>query len=636
MSCFILHSTNLPVMRKCFLLLLVLLTIVCRAQIDIADGRTISRKMMDSLHSRLEEEKTDTGKTKILLRLVRGSFQLGNTDSQLLYARKALGLAKKHNFSGARSVAQSFMIRAYRETGRYPEALSEAFDQLNWAEQIRDTVIILEALRHVMFTYGDMKEYAMILPHARHAQRLVHAGYFKDEQELKYRAFGGYMNFIGGAFEGLHQMDSALYYKRLALQTAISLKDYQNLAVAAIGLARYFSKTSADDSAASYFRASLNYVKKAGFRADIAAEAQLGLAKLHQQLHQPDSAIRYARLSLNTSHRIRQLVEEAEAASLLHSLYTTRPSKDSAYKYLTLSTMLKDSLFNREKIKETESIKYKEALRLQQIEQEQQKVQERYTTRMYIYGLAGGALLLLAIAFFWYRLRRLKRENRLTSSFTQRIYQVEMQALRAQMNPHFIFNCLNSINRYIVKSDRRTASNYLTKFSRLIRLILDNSANNYVPLDKEIQTLRLYIDMELLRFDNAFEYSIEVDEEVSPETIYIPSLLLQSYVENAIWHGLLNKESGERNLWIRFCLSAENVLTAIVEDNGVGRAKAKELRSKEAIHKKSYGMQISQDRIFLINKLYNTAANVQAEDLQDEQGHPCGTRVTVKIPAGIS
>ena len=207
-----------------------------------------------------------------------------------------------------------------------------------------------------------------------------------------------------------------------------------------------------------------------------------------------------------------------------------------------------------------------------------------------------------------------------------------MRALRAQMNPHFIFNCLSSINRYIVKSDHKTASGYLTKFSKLIRLILDNSAADMVSIDKELQSLQLYIDMEILRFDHAFKYSIEVEESIDKEENYIPSMILQPYVENAIWHGLLHKENGDGNLLISLEKKSETLLIAQIEDNGIGRREARELKSKEAEKKKSLGMQISRDRLALLNSKSGEAASVLVEDLVSKSGKALGTRVTLNIP----
>ncbi|MHA4843149.1 two-component regulator propeller domain-containing protein [Flavitalea antarctica] len=209
--------------------------------------------------------------------------------------------------------------------------------------------------------------------------------------------------------------------------------------------------------------------------------------------------------------------------------------------------------------------------------------------------------------------------------------EVEMQALRAQMNPHFIFNCLNSINRYIVKSDQATASLYLTRFAKLIRLILDNSNNKNVILSNELEALKLYIEMEALRFDKKFTYSIVVDESVSADSVEVPPLIIQPYVENAIWHGLLHKET-EGYLLIYVSKLSENMIKVVIEDNGVGRERAKELRSKSAVTRKSLGMKLTENRLSLLNKYAELTASVDIIDLKDEGESAEGTKVVLKIP----
>jgi LytS/YehU family sensor histidine kinase len=213
----------------------------------------------------------------------------------------------------------------------------------------------------------------------------------------------------------------------------------------------------------------------------------------------------------------------------------------------------------------------------------------------------------------------------------QQMADIEMQALRAQMNPHFIFNCLNSINRYIVKSDQATASLYLTRFAKLIRLILDNSNSKTVTLTNELEALRLYIEMEMIRFEKQFTYDITVDEEVYPDHVYVPPLIIQPYVENAIWHGLLHKEAAG-HLHIHITRKAATLLECSIEDNGVGRERARELKSKSASTSKSLGMKLTESRLALLNKHSNWGASVDIIDLKDEAGLPSGTRVILKIP----
>ncbi len=224
-----------------------------------------------------------------------------------------------------------------------------------------------------------------------------------------------------------------------------------------------------------------------------------------------------------------------------------------------------------------------------------------------------------------------KQAQMILMSTQQKMAEVEMQALRAQMNPHFIFNCLNSINRYIVKSDQTTASLYLTKFAKLMRLILDNSNSKNVILSNELEALRLYIEMEALRFDKKFSYEIKVEENLGPDTLEVPPLIIQPYVENAIWHGLLHKED-EGHLSIRLSMASECMLQCIIEDNGIGREKAKELKSKTATSRKSLGMQLTESRLGLLNKYAQVNASVEIIDLQNGGKEALGTKVILKIP----
>jgi ligand-binding sensor domain-containing protein/putative methionine-R-sulfoxide reductase with GAF domain len=213
----------------------------------------------------------------------------------------------------------------------------------------------------------------------------------------------------------------------------------------------------------------------------------------------------------------------------------------------------------------------------------------------------------------------------------QKMTEVEMQALRAQMNPHFIFNCLNSINRYIVKSDQTTASLYLTKFAKLIRLILDNSNSKNVILTNELEALKLYIEMEALRFDKKFTYEVKVENKLGSDTVELPPLIIQPYVENAIWHGLLHKETNG-HLSVRVSMNGDSMLECIIEDNGVGRDKAKALRSKSATSRKSLGMQLTENRLSLLNKHAELNASVEIIDLKNGHGEAAGTKVILKIP----
>ncbi|HVS98216.1 MAG TPA: two-component regulator propeller domain-containing protein [Puia sp.] len=240
---------------------------------------------------------------------------------------------------------------------------------------------------------------------------------------------------------------------------------------------------------------------------------------------------------------------------------------------------------------------------------------------------------LVAVAAFVFidrtRKRRLVEKERQRSLAND----LEMQALRAQMNPHFIFNSLTSINRFILKSDTLAASDYLTRFSRLIRLVLNNSKRSFISLEDELEMLRLYLDMEMLRFKDAFIYSIRIGEGIDAAAAFIPPMLIQPFVENAVWHGLMHKQGlGKLDIQIE---NDNDLLVITITDNGVGRSHECVSTSKSAQKRKSMGIDITKKRLSLVNGAQDTDG-LTIVDLFNQQGNPCGTRVIIKIKAGAA
>lgn len=224
-----------------------------------------------------------------------------------------------------------------------------------------------------------------------------------------------------------------------------------------------------------------------------------------------------------------------------------------------------------------------------------------------------------------------QQARQLETAFEKKLAETEMAALRAQMNPHFIFNCLNSIKLYTLENDAETASDYLTKFSRLIRLVLENAKSEKIILAKEVETLRLYIELEMMRFKNKLTYNMIITPAVEEQYLELPPLLLQPYVENAIWHGLMHKKEGG-NVTIEFIQPGENLLEVVITDNGIGREKAAALKSKESNRHKSFGINMTNERLQVINQLYAMQAKVTITDLYDTHHAPAGTRVVIIIP----
>lgn len=244
--------------------------------------------------------------------------------------------------------------------------------------------------------------------------------------------------------------------------------------------------------------------------------------------------------------------------------------------------------------------------------------------------IVSGALLGLGYAYYRERIFQVRKESNLKAEFEKQKADLEMSALRAQMNPHFIFNCLNSIESYIIKNDTKKASAYLNNFSRLVRLILQNSRTSYVNLQDELDALELYIKLEQMRLRNSFSYEIIIEKNLSPENFEIPPMLIQPFVENSIWHGLQHLESGGK-VKIEIQKEGES-LRCIIEDNGIGRIEAGRIKAAKKIKRKSMGMSITNKRIEMINKTYDTFNEVEIKDLFDNNQKALGTRVILNIP----
>jgi putative methionine-R-sulfoxide reductase with GAF domain len=210
----------------------------------------------------------------------------------------------------------------------------------------------------------------------------------------------------------------------------------------------------------------------------------------------------------------------------------------------------------------------------------------------------------------------------------EKLSEAKLEALRSQMNPHFIFNCLNSIDNLIQNNEKEKATLYLSKFAKLIRSILETSKNNVVPCWKDIETLKVYLELEELRRDKKFYYTINIADEILRGDYKVPPLIIQPFVENAIHHGLLNKTAPDRKLIIDVFVT-QNHIHYIIRDNGVGRVKSAEYKQLNQPSHDSMGMQITTDRINLFNQNKNNA--VKITDLYDEQGMPSGTKVEVTL-----
>ncbi len=235
-------------------------------------------------------------------------------------------------------------------------------------------------------------------------------------------------------------------------------------------------------------------------------------------------------------------------------------------------------------------------------------------------------------AFVTWRIKGVRKQQEQKARQSHRMAELEHIALQSQMNPHFIFNCLNSIQQFVFDKDMMATNEYLTGFARLIRATLNHSSRTFISVAEEVEYLTDYLSMEKMRFKDKMRYSIEVAKGLNGQTSLLPPMLLQPYVENSIRHGLRHKTGGAGFVQIRFWLEGERLLVTI-SDNGIGRKKAIAYKTGEHIEYQSKGMSLTSARIDMIKVLYKSDIRVEVQDLTDRDGQAAGTRIEISFPA---
>ena len=242
--------------------------------------------------------------------------------------------------------------------------------------------------------------------------------------------------------------------------------------------------------------------------------------------------------------------------------------------------------------------------------------------------LVGGVVLGSASSVIWMRFRQVTQR----AAHDRKASEMELRALKAQMNPHFIFNVLGSIQRYVLANNSKLANEYLTKFSRLTRMVLNHSDKLLVSLSDELQAIQYYIELEQLRLSHRFSYTIEVDPAINVDRVEIPPLFIQVFVENAVWHGL-SPLPGQGKLQLVFDVHGE-LMKVIIRDNGIGRKMAMDRNPR---HGESRGSQITMDKLVMLNDtIYQGRARIAILDLVDQVGVAIGTEVQFVFPTGPS
>lgn len=346
-----------------------------------------------------------------------------------------------------------------------------------------------------------------------------------------------------------------------------------------------------------------------------------------------DEAIPYLEESIEEADKKEDLIVKKDATKKLADVFVASGNFEKAKEAFNAYTEAVDQLYIKKEQEISQAARISKSIaekqnRILSLENDRQLTlsqmqlsdEKNKRQQLIIYSLIGGLFLLVVLAYLMYKyIKQQKLANNLLA----------LKSLRSQMNPHFIFNALNSVNSFIATNDERTANKYLSDFSKLMRAVLENSEEDFIPLEKEIQLIELYTKLEHFRFKDKFDYKISVEDTIDIEAYKIPPMLLQPYIENAVWHGLrYKKEKGI--LEIKITKKRKDEIEITIADNGIGRKKSKALKTENQKKHNSKGLGNIKKRVTILNEMYKDKVDINIEDNKTEV-EDVGTKVIVTL-----
>lgn len=623
---------------------------------------------IDSLKNAYETQALDSNRVNTL-RSLGIAYRSYSKDTSLLYLQKSVDEAKQIEFALGISKGLYAKALTYGMTGDYADALAILALVEEQAIKIEDYERIVFSNNARGIIYKRLGDYPASKAYYLKNIQLA------DSLNLSVNLSSVYSN-LGILYDLTDEKERALasYRKAIEVHKGTGLEDLKrnveaNIAVmefsdgnfeSALLLFKNSSRTDDKiDRVTAFSNIGLCYMHLRNWKSSesyldsaLVIARELGLKKEEMTVLRNkselmfkqgmlDNAEIYYKQALGLLDGYGRFQWKKEVYELAFQIHEQKGELEEAIKNLKMAIVYKDSLFNEAKLREIHNmeLQHNVFVKNQEIEQQEKELvtlEERIALENRKKILLGVIALLsiFSAALLVYGYQRKQRSNELLTQKNELIrnqkerieemnLELEKRMLRAQMNPHFIFNSLNSIQHFITENDKKSALTYLTKFSKLLRQVLESSIDLNVILEEEVKLLKIYVELEALRFDDSFTYEFRIDESLDTYAHEIPILLIQPYIENAIIHGLIPKE-GSKHLVIGF-EDAKEYIKCVIEDNGIGR------KSKPKTEKNhtSRGMSVTEQRIRALEK--TNFQLVMIEDLEAD-GHPAGTRVTVAIP----
>jgi tetratricopeptide (TPR) repeat protein len=588
------------------------------------------------------------------------SHRLGNYREAIGYFNESLRVSRQENNKLATAIVYTGLAEVFNSQGNFDKALTHDFAALKIFRELREEARAGNALSFIGITYISKGDYVQALEYLLQALRLAEKR--GDRQMIAYGS-----NDLGTVFEAqgnlvkareyflkslrwseknnkdlmtvnlvnlgivhyrLKQYDRALAYYQQALQIREQvLKDQAGIRSVLNNIGNvYYDQGQLGKAKAAYTKA-LAIARKIDHREGIAT-AMISLARIYKEQKQYATALPLATEGVARAEKIGIKEETKDGYEVLSALQEAMGEHRQALQNYKRFVQYKDSLAG-----EATTNKINELYARFETQQKEQQINvlsqhadidrlQLQQQRLYLAGLLVLVAVLAGLGYGFLRHNKLRHQ--------QKTVELEQKLLRSQLNPHFIFNALTAIQQFMYRHSAAEAGRYLAKFAKLMRLILENSRLEYITLQKEIQTLEHYLELQRLRFGDKFDYQIHVDPGLDPEEVTVPPMFAQPLVENSLEHGILHKS--ERGLvQVRYHKQGDQVVLE-VEDNGVGRQKAGELAAVHRREHVSLATQITQERLKLFNRRRNRKVKMKVEDLLDQHQTVLGTKATFAIP----
>ena len=548
------------------------------------------------------------------------------TNAQVIYENLVKSSGKQSYKDGLSNIYGSIGI-VCSEQNNYARALEYYFKALKLFRDAGHEEIVAILYNNIGNVYEMQKEYSKALE------------YFDKALWIQKKTGEGSsaitITNMGKIYFAKGEDEKALESFRNAEVQFSKFENSRGLAELYNNYGNYYKKKNDFAKSAEYYLKALGLFEKSGER--YGASASLGyLGTLYADQNKTAEAVDYLQKSSAMAQEIGVLEQVKQSEKALSDIYRKTGNAAEALDHYIKYSEAKDEINSIENIKslvrEEMNFEFERKEAMQRVENEKRQVMFEEQAKRHRQQLLFGTLfilLLFGIAFLIYNRRQLKK----TLTLQRDLAEYEQKALHLQMNPHFVFNCLGSISSFIVQNGTDQAIKYLSKFSKLMRLTLEYSKESLIPIDKEIESLQNYLELEQLRFNKMFDFTIKKDPNIEDD-MAIPPLLLQPFVENSIIHGLVPKKR-RGSISVDFTLHNDQLVCTITDD-GIGFTKSKQMKENSVTVHKSMALEITRKRLEVIQAFTSKASHVEIKELTDTHGEPSGTQIILNLPIQYS